>query len=466
MQKVTVAFVFDQKKVQDANLGIVKIRVTHQREKRFITTGIKTSIADWQRLDRMRGELDNRIKDDNFIALHRSLYGYRDGKRGRVEGWLDKAHNVVDQLGPNFTYDAFKSGLATYGRKEPSQAQNEDVIRALLTKQEAMEGQDRVGTASLYGLVAKSILRFIAQLSDKERRHFDLIIQPKRVAYEQPTGLLFKHVTVDFLTKYEAWMLREGKASQRPGGPAEPASSTTVGIYCRHLRAVFNLAKDKGFISDKEYPFGRNRFVIPAGRTPKKALSTADLEKIKTFQPEPDSSEQRAHNLWLFTYYGNGLNMADLCRLRWRDVDQTANYFFFVRQKTKRTRKGDSNPIRVMLRPETWAIIERAGTVRRDSNSYLFPFLNDSETEKQAKDKIAQVVKQTNKWMNRLGKKLFIDSDLGTYTARHSFATTLLRNGAPSHLIGTQIGHSQSRSTEHYLGDFEDQDIKAFLNTL
>ncbi len=462
MQKVTIAFVYDQKKVQDANLGIVKIRITYQREKRFFTTGIKTSVADWQRLDRMRSDLDNRIKDDSFIALHKTLYGYRDGKKGRVEGWLDKARNVIDKLGPNFTFDAFKSGLATYGRDEPSQAQNEDVIKALLAKQEAMESQDRVGTASLYGLVAKSLLRFVAQLSDKERRHFDLSVQPK----QQQVVLLFKHVTVDFLTKYEAWMLREGKASQRPGGPAEPASSTTVGIYCRHLRAVFNLAKDKGFITDKEYPFGRNRFVIPAGRTPKKALSTADLEKIKTHQPEPDSSEQRAHDLWLFTYYGNGLNMADLCRLRWRDVDQTANCFFFVRQKTKRTRKGDSNPIRVVLRPETWSVIERLGTTRRDSNSYVFPFLDGSETEKRAKDKIAQVVKQTNKWMNRLGKKLGVDGDLVTYAARHSFATTLLRNGAPSHLIGTQIGHSQSRSTEHYLGDFEDQDIKAFLKTL
>ena len=138
MQKVTVALVFDQKKVQDANLGIVKVRVTYQREKRFFTTGIKVSCADWQRLDRMKWELDNRIKDDSFISLHRSLYGYRDSRNGRVEGWLDKARNVVDQLGPNFTFDTFKDKFANYGKDEADHAKRDDVIQALINKQESM----------------------------------------------------------------------------------------------------------------------------------------------------------------------------------------------------------------------------------------------------------------------------------------------------------------------------------------
>ena len=80
----------------------------------------------------MKGDLDNRIKDDNFISLHRTLYGYRDARKGRVEGWLDKARNIVDQLGANFTFDAFKDGLATYGKEQATQITHSDVIQGLV----------------------------------------------------------------------------------------------------------------------------------------------------------------------------------------------------------------------------------------------------------------------------------------------------------------------------------------------
>ncbi|GAB2582242.1 tyrosine-type recombinase/integrase [Spirosoma areae] len=465
MQKVTIALVFDQKKVQDVNLGIIKIRVTHQREKRFFTTGIKVTRSDWQRLDRMKSDLDNRIKDDNFINLHRSLYGFKDSLNGYIEGWLGKARNVVEQLGPNFTFDTFKDKFANYGKEELHHADRDDVIQSLLRRQESMQEQKRVGTASLYGLVAKSLLRFINQLSDIERRRMSLPILPKQPTLEQ-ISLQFKQINADFLSRYESWMLHEGKASQSSNGLSQPASLTTVGIYCRHLRAVFNQAKDKGIISIQEYPFGRNRYVIPAGRTPKKALPKIDLDKIKSYRPQSDSSEQRAHDLWLFTYYSSGLNMADLCRLRWRDIDESANCFFFVRQKTKLTRKGDRTPIRVTLRTETWAIINRYANQQHDPDQYIFPFLNGAETVKREKDIIGQVVKQTNKWMRRIGEKLEVEGDLVTYTARHSFATTLLRSGAPVAMIGQQIGHTQGRSTEHYLGSFEDEDVQIYLHSL
>ena len=166
MQNVTVALVLDQKKVQDPTFGIVKIRVTFQREKRFFTTGIKVSCTDWQRLDRMKSELDNRIKDEVFIQLHRSLYGYRPSNKVRVEGWIDKARTVIEQLGPNFTFDAFKDGFANYGKEEPQKAAQNDVIQALFARERIMQDQQRIGTASLYGLVAKSLIEIQKKISN------------------------------------------------------------------------------------------------------------------------------------------------------------------------------------------------------------------------------------------------------------------------------------------------------------
>lgn len=464
MQKVTIALVFDQKKTKEPDTGIIKIRVTYQREKRFFTTNLKVTASDWQKLDRMKGDLDNRMKNEDFIRLHQVLYGGKDTRQRLIEGVLTKARNVIERLEPDFTFEGFKDGLANYGKEDKHTADQNNVIRALNDKKNTMMSQERIGTATMYGLVAKSLIRFMASLTDKERRAYNLMVLGKKSA--EDLSIKFEQITTSFLNAYEAWMLREGKAAQSSNGTSQPASITTVGIYCRHLRAVFNQALEQGIITVKEYPFGRNRYLIPGGRNPKKALSTADLDRVKHYQPKPETGEQRAHDLWLFTYYSNGLNMADLCRLRWRDVDKGSNCFYFVRQKTRLTKKSDTAPIRVQLRPETWAIIDRWGTHPRKSERYIFPFLDGVVDAQREKNIVAQVIKQTNKWMQRIATSLGIESNLATYTARHSFATTLLRNGASVAFIGQHVGHASTRSTEQYLGQFEEEDISTFLKCL
>ena len=106
---------------------------------------------------------------------------------------------------------------------------------------------------------------------------------------------------------------------------------------------------------------GRNRYVIPAGANVKKALPKADIEQIKAYQPIPGTTEQRSHDLWLFSYFCNGANLTDICRLTWNRVDLKESKLTFVRQKTARSKKQNQTPIVAHLRPETLAIIERWG---------------------------------------------------------------------------------------------------------
>ena len=55
-------------------------------------------------------------------------------------------------------------------------------------------------------------------------------------------NLKFTDITPSFLKKYERWMLDNGK------------SITTVGMYLRALRAIFNQQN----IDSKLYPFSKN----------------------------------------------------------------------------------------------------------------------------------------------------------------------------------------------------------------
>jgi integrase/recombinase XerD len=51
-------------------------------------------------------------------------------------------------------------------------------------------------------------------------------------------------------------------------------------MYLRALRAIFNIAKKDGIITNEQYPFGKNKYQIPEGRNIKKALHISDIEKI------------------------------------------------------------------------------------------------------------------------------------------------------------------------------------------
>lgn len=83
--------------------------------------------------------------------------------------------------------------------------------------------QNRIGTADSYKTILNSSKRF-------------------------KTGLRFEEVNDVFLYKFENWMLEKGK------------SITTVGIYLRSLRAVFNEAIYRKLNSSGYYLFSKRRY--------------------------------------------------------------------------------------------------------------------------------------------------------------------------------------------------------------
>ena len=69
--------------------------------------------------------------------------------------------------------------------------------------------------------------------------------------------------------------------------------------------------------------------------------------------------------------------------------------------------------------------------------------------------KIQQFIHVTNDWMKQMGQNLGFDLKLTTYVARHSFATILVRSGAPLALASQTLGHSNIATTQKYFAGFE-----------
>jgi integrase len=460
----TVNLFFDTRATAE-NAGIIKVVVTHNRVKRLYTTGLKVTLDQWQHLPKKGEKLDNRVKDEIRLKLYRDIYD-------TPNGFYRRAETIAATLGVNFDFDAFKDAFDNWGKDKPTN-DTDNVFAALKAKADAMRKADRIGNASNYELAAKSLGRYVESMDNPTRKDLGLPLRPKATKKNEevkPRVLQFRHLTPEFLADYEKWMQHYGKTPQatnpkKGNTKATGASLTTVGIYLRHLRAVVNDAIESGILPREAYPFGHNRYVIPAGQNIKKALSKEDVTKILRYECQNDA-EQRARDLWVFSYLSNGMNLADVCALRWSDLDPKTNKLNFVRKKTARSKKGNQSKIVAKLFVESWAIIERQGNTDKRPASYVFPFFDASMSAERQKAVIHQVIKVTNKWMKRIGQTLQIDGDVNTYAARHSFATILLQSDAPLAFISQSLGHTNLKTTQSYLGSFDDEKTKSYLDAL
>jgi hypothetical protein len=72
-------------------------------------------------------------------------------------------------------------------------------------------------------------------------------------------------------------------------------SLTTVSMYLRALRAVYNKAIEENEIEQEFYPFGKRKYQVPATKNTKKALSKEQLRIL--FNAKIESPEQEKAKL-------------------------------------------------------------------------------------------------------------------------------------------------------------------------
>jgi len=165
-----------------------------------------------------------------------------------------------------------------------------------------MTQQGRIGNATSYLSAAASLSRFVSSLTVEQRYEYLNYIAPREKAVlAEDLVMKFEYLTPQMLTLYERWMLKYGKAAKSKKGKAAAASLTTVGIYGRHIRSVFNDVIENGIVNRDLYPFSKNRYTIPAGCNTKKALTKAEVLKIMEYQlcTWPGATKPRLMDIFL-----------------------------------------------------------------------------------------------------------------------------------------------------------------------
>ena len=247
-----------------------------------------------------------------------------------------------------------------------------------------------------------------------------------------------KEVTVEWLNGLEKFILKT-------------ANQTTVAMNMRNIRATMNIAKQVGVIRESDYPFGRGKYQIKEGSGKKKALNKKQLKAIAEYS-DGSMTTEFYRDLWLFIYFCNGLNVADLISLKFSDIQN--GEISFIRKKTK-DRTRDVKRIYAAITPEMYSIINKWGNDPKKS-VYIFPFLKPGDSAWEHEKKKKNLTKLINKRMKIIGEKLNLGK-ITTYVARHTYATVLRNEGVPISIISPMLGHSSVTTTEIYLADLESE---------
>jgi integrase len=327
-----------------------------------------------------------------------------------IKGKVAEIIRKMDQ----FNYQAFEK---KYGMSDLKSDKVYDYYDILIKK---YKKEGRIGTATSYETSRNSLKKF-------------------------SPNLRFSNTTIDFLQEYENWLTVD-----------QECSISTVGIYLRPLRTVLNYAIDLGIISrDTNYPFGKRRYQIPESNNTKKALTHAELRSIFKYEAFPTSQLEKSKDMFLFSFFGNGINMKDVALLKWKDLQN--DRIVFTREKSKNTKRNRSKGITIILTPEMNEIIDRWKSKKSAQDDYIFSILEKNLTPEQIQGRVKQFTKMTNKGLKVIANDLGIQHNLTTYYARHSFATILKRSGTSIAEISESLGHSSLKTTESYLDSFDDE---------
>lgn len=336
-----------------------------------------------------------------------------------LNSYEGRANNVAEKLNA-FSFEAFESKLL---RKRKDDIDLNYHFNQLIQENIA---KGRIGTADSFKYSLKSLNNF----------------------HNKNSPLTFYDITVNWLDSYESYMLLQGK------------SVTSVGIYLRALRVVFNNVIHSNDIQESIYPFGKRKYQIPHSKKVKKALTSNKLKVL--FESIPDNKEQeKAKDFWYFSYACNGMNLKDVALLKYSDIND--GKFSYYRAKTF-NKTLEKSKIEIFINDFAQEVISKYGN--KDLNGYVFSIVDINDDEMTKHRKIKNFTRYVNQHIKKLAINNDVTPDISVYWARHSFATNSIRKGASMEFISSALNHSDMNVTKNYFSGFEDKTKQEFSDKL
>lgn len=379
--KATVEVVcYKSKPLKDGTFPLM-LRVTKDRKRKYVSLGLSLHEKFWDfEKGKPKRNCPNKEQIERLIAAKTAEYNDLI-----VEMTAQQREYTVETLVSHFH----------------NQVRCATVVELYDKLIDDMKRGDKLGNAGVYKYSRTSLLKFTGQRLQ----------------------IPFSDIDAVWLRRYENWLRTSG------------CGDTTISQLFRTLRSVFNKAVELQLVKRDYYPFDAYKVSKFDTRTKKRAITKEDVRKVIALDlSQGYPSERLARDIFVFSYFGAGINFADIALLKYGNVrDGRVQY---VRKKT-------GKPINFLLTEEMRNIIAKYQQQGQTDEDYIFPILDRRvhRTEQQRYDRTHKVLTNTNRWLRKIGQRVGIEH-LTTYVARHTFATVLKRSGVSIAIISESLGHS------------------------
>ena len=391
---VYLKVILDDRKAKQGKHYPIVVRITYNRKATTFSTGIRVEKEYWDKYS-------SRILPNhpNQLRLNASISEY----------FLKIQKITLDLEGSeSFSVEELKIRLAE--KSKPAESRSSITFNVYSeTLISEMLSVNRSGNAIIYQTASNRLIKYLGN-----------------------KPLKFKEIDYNLLEGFRLALYKDG------------VKPNTVSNYFRTIRAIYNKAIKAKLVDRSYYPF--QDISIKSERTTKRSIAISDLKLIYNLNLKPSSREWHARNYFFLSFSLIGISFTDLAYLKPSNISKGR-----LTYRRRKTHKEYNIKLSALAK-------EIFNHYHGSNSKYLLPILAPSivEDSLDAKKKIFQWIKTTNKWIGKLGEKCDIRDNLTTYVARHTWATTAKRLGYSNELIAEAMGHEYgNRITNIYLDNFE-----------
>ena len=398
--KASVNLILDP--VSKADKKVLKLQVTFNRksDRRSLGGRVKISKEEYQKKNKAYKEAVEEIRPK-----------------------LQKAQNIIDELGENFTWESFRTAWKdeAWGKKKIAGKYTNRTIKELYDEYFNRENKTfSPDTKDIYYI----LVQWIEQFKPNTKLH---------------------DITVDYLQKLTKYI--KAQSFQRRN---KETTDTTIAIYMRGLRAVYNFAIDRGYIDKAKYPFGKNKYKLACKKSANIALTEEEFQLFINATPE-NYKEKLGYNFFFLSYALDGLNLADIIRIKNRDIT-TDNKLIVGRWKIRNTLTDEEIQEKQLMDIALYVLKEYGTIDPSQPNKYVLRFLDGVEDEdiEQQDIKKKNLNKNINKGIKSICERIGI-KPFSLYSARHTYATHGINNGIPIEVMSKNLLHTNIITTQGYI---------------
>lgn len=247
-------------------------------------------------------------------------------------------------------------------------------------------------------------------------------------------GVTLKQVTPDFCRGFIYYLCHIYRTKQ-----GRTLTNFTAKNYLSVLNSALNFAVRKNYITTNPLNLLASNEIPQKPESQRVYLTAEELKKLEATECRNPYVKQA----YLFSCFC-GLRISDVQRLRWADVENTAQGL-----RLAITQKKTKKPLYLPLN-------EKAST--------LLPDREGSDLVFNRLPNISNIDKILKKWAASAG----IDKKITFHTARHTFATLLLTMGADLYTTSKLMGHTEVKTTQIYAKIVDEKKASAvnLLNNL